>query len=508
MRYKGMRKIGYIFSLATLLFLKTQPIQAFQPDSLFADRLKIIEKNIPYQLTEELQNAINRKMFTNQTESELILTRSIAYLPLIEKELWQNDLPSEFKYIPIAMSGMDPTCITYNGGSGIWGLQYIIAKRYGLLINEIVDERRDQIKSTCVSIHYIQDLQKNYGNWALTLLSFITSQSDVNSAICRSGNSSDIGKIYEYITNKQKNLFIEFIASAYLLNYYEAYGIEKKQPEFEWANCNSYPVETSISFVDLSTYLGIPENTLKQANPTIRSKYIPGNKGYSIKIPTICGDKFSTYKPVEVITSIAGVQSTIVSTNEPIKNIITENNKESVNNLSTSIAVKPINNSNTNKAVTGSYQTQKSYYKVKTGDNLGKIADKYNVSVSSLKNWNGLRNDKIYIGQKICIHKKVWVANKTTEVNTDKTIDSDKVNKTTIIDNKTDKIITDTKTSTDIKTTKTTTTILWITYKVKSGDTLWKIANKYGVTVDQIKNNNNLTCDKISIGQVLNIKSK
>lgn len=506
-----------MFCLLGLMILNIKPLLAFQPDTVFSQRLKLIEKNIPYQLTEELQDAIYNKMFTEQSESELILTRSVAYLPLIEKELWQNNLPSEFKYIPVAMSGLDPTNITYNGGAGIWGLQYIISKKYGLQINEFEDERRDHLKSTCVSIQYIQDLQRNYGNWTLTLLAFITSPSDVNSAICRSGNSGDPWEIYEQMSNKQKGLFIEFIASAYLLNYYESHGMEKKQPEFEWANCTSFPVESNTGFADLAAYLGISESSLKQANPTFRSNYIPGNKGFSVRIPIQQASMYANYKPAEVL-NIAAVQNTSNQTGVTTTQV-TDHGAENVNTQTTTTnTVKPLVSS-TNKGLGGSYQTTKSYYKVKSGDNLGKIAGKYNCSVSSLKSWNGLKNDKIYVGQKICIHKKVWVANKevtsTTQNNTDteKNIDTD--TKTT--DQSTDKT-TNTEVKTQITTPKTevktntdnsTTTVkAWVTYKVQKGDTLWKIATKHNVSVDEVRNNNNLSGDKIIVGQTLKIKSK
>jgi LysM repeat protein len=320
--------------------------------------------------------------------------------------------------------------------------------------------------------------------------------------------------------NKQKGLFIEFVASAYLLNYYDAHGIEKKQPDFEWANCNTYPVDANTSLADVSLYLGISETSLKQANPTIRSHYIPGNKGYFIRIPVAYADKFSTYKPAEIL-NLAAVQNqsttnpTVVNTNNT-PNVVTDHG-------SGNVSVPVVKTTETKS--TGSYQTQKSYYKVKSGDNLGKIAGKYHVTVSSIKSWNGLKNDKIYVGQKICIHKKVWVAAKTTEVkvdvtNTDNNTEVEKDNDLSIEADKTvianEKPEQKTTTNTEVKTnvvnnqttTNTTNPKSWVTYKVDKGDTLWKIATKHGVTVDDIRNNNNLSGDKIIVGQVLKIKSK
>jgi len=514
----GLKISGMFISTIVLMIAGMQSVWAFQPDTLFTKRLHLIEKNIPYQLTEELQQAINRKMYEEKSKSEMVLTRSIEFLPLIEKELWQNDLPSEFKYIPVAMSGLDPTGITYNGGAGIWGLQYLIGKKYGLLINEFEDERRDHIKSTCVSIRYIQDLQKNYGNWTLTLLSFITSPSDVNSAICRSGNSADPWKIYEHMSNKQKGLFIEFIASAYLLTYFESHGLEKKQPEYAWAKCNTYLVEQNTSFADLSAYLGVSEDIIKQANPTIRSHYIPGGKGLYIHVPMAHADKYLAYKPTD-LNSLAVVQnkvtqdgSTIVETNTNNTNQTVAVDNQNTNNTNV-VASKTSPNVNTKS--NGSYQVTKTYYKVKSGDNLGQIAGKYNVSVSSLKSWNGLKNDKIYVGQKICIQKKTWVASKTVEVVENTTNEKEVTNvtedktetKTDVVPEVKKEEVTKVTTKVETKTT-TNTTQTWVTYKVQKGDTLWKIATKHNVTLDQIRNNNNLTGDKIIIGQTLKIKSK
>lgn len=511
-----MKSIRHIIVVLGVIFASQQMASAFQPDTIMASRLKVIEKNIPYHLTQELQDAINRKVFSNKSESEMILTRSIEFLPFIEKELWQNDLPSEFKYLPVAMSNLDPTSITYNGGAGLWGLQYLIAKRYGLKVNEFEDERRDHLKSTCVSIHYLNDLHRMYGNWMLTLLSFITSPSDVNSAICRSGNSTDEWKIYESMTNKQKNLFIEFIASAYLLNYYDAHGLNKKQPDYEWANCYTYQVEQNISFAELATHLGVSENTLKQANPTIRSNYLPGNKGYIIRIPLQCTDKFCTYKPLEatdltIVANSPTINTTVVD-NTTKSNTSNSTNPNSTINSSNYFAVKTTNAPNTSNNSTGKYETKKSYYTVKSGDNLGKIAGKYHCTVSNLKSWNGLKSDKIYIGQKICIHKKVWVPAETkTETPTQTQVDPNGTsNNTTTIqpDVKTNNTETKTETKTVVPQSKTTTGKSWITHKVQKGDTLWKIASKYNVSLDDIRNNNNLSGDKIIIGQTLKIKTK
>ena len=100
-------------------------------------------------------------------------------------------------------------------------------------------------------------------------------------------------------------------------------------------------------------------------------------------------------------------------------------------------------------------------YTVKAGDSLWKIANQFGLTVAELKNLNGLNSDNLSIGQVL----KVSNSNGSSNNNSDNT------------------------------------------YTVKSGDSLWKIANQYGVTVNELKGLNNLTNDSLSIGQVLKIPS-
>jgi LysM repeat protein/lysophospholipase L1-like esterase len=123
-------------------------------------------------------------------------------------------------------------------------------------------------------------------------------------------------------------------------------------------------------------------------------------------------------------------------------------------------------------------------YTIQSGDVLGSIAARYNVSVSDLKRWNGLGSDNIRAGDKLVIYsgeKKVVSSQKpTTRTNQAKTTSSNGISKYS-----------------GLKTT---------VHVVKSGDTLWDIAQRYGVSVDNIKKINKLSSDKLDVGQRIIIK--
>jgi LysM repeat protein len=145
-------------------------------------------------------------------------------------------------------------------------------------------------------------------------------------------------------------------------------------------------------------------------------------------------------------------------------------------------------NNNSNKTVNANTNVTvgngtKTYYVVKSGDVLGGIAGRFGVSVNDLKRWNGLNGNLIRIGDKLIIYSGTATVKTQTNNNSNQQTNNKKTNN----NNKFDKIKS-------------------IIHVVKSGDTLWGIAQKYGIGVDQIKKKNNLSSNKLDIGQRIIIK--
>jgi LysM repeat protein len=142
------------------------------------------------------------------------------------------------------------------------------------------------------------------------------------------------------------------------------------------------------------------------------------------------------------------------------------------NNTTTSTNNTTTNNSTANSNTTSNTSSVASYTVV-GGDYLGKIANKYGVTVAQLKAWNNLSSDLILVGQKL----KVQATNSTTTTTTPS--------------------VTTTKPSSNSTATKT--------YQVARGDSLWKIAQANGLSVNALKAMNQLSSDIILIGQTLKL---
>ena len=167
-------------------------------------------------------------------------------------------------------------------------------------------------------------------------------------------------------------------------------------------------------------------------------------------------------------------------------------------------------------------------YKVVKGDNLGKIARQFGVSVSDLRSWNKLKNDNLRIGQVLIVSGYAAGASKgaasapkaSSSGSKEKKQEAKKEEpkKEEAKEEKEDEVKEEGKEEVkeeakeekkeEAKPEKKQEPKKdeYITYKVKKGDTLYKIARDHGCSVDDLKSWNKLTSNNLSVGQKLKIR--
>lgn len=148
-------------------------------------------------------------------------------------------------------------------------------------------------------------------------------------------------------------------------------------------------------------------------------------------------------------------------------------------------------------------------YTVKKGDSLWKIANKYNTTVEKLKSANNLKTNTLSVGQKLVI-PSISVSPEVSDTYIVQKGDSlwsiaNKFNMTVSelknLNNLTNNLLS----IGQVLKIKDSSNNGKITYTVQKGDSLWVIANKYGITTEELKSYNNLKSNLLSIGQVLKI---
>ncbi len=470
-----------------LTHAKVYPIQ--EVDSIIYHRLKKVEKNFPLDVRDGVESLIKDKMYQNREESQRILARVTEVLPIIEKELWSKGLPSDCKYIPLALSGLDPGYIGKNGGSGIWQLQYISAIRYGLAVNEWKDERRDIQRSTAAAIEHLIFLQKLYNHWGLTALAFFSSPAEVNAAIKRNNGISEFWAVYEKTELNTQYLYQNLIAMIYLVNYYRDYDMSPKstsEPDLIWVKAKN----KAIKLTNLAAWLNVPSEQFLRWNAVYRLGIVPPDTNYQICIPK---EKQILYeKYIEVEEQFIKPNAEIPKEKEQNTDQIKEKNTGEITKQPVIDETKELHK------VKEIYTEQKTFYTVVKGDNLGKIAQKYHVSLDDLRAWNKIKGDRIYVGQKLVIIKKKKVAVSAEQPKTEEKPNIEEKPNTKEKP----------KTTEDKKSTSENAAGEWITYKVKSGDTVYGIASRFGVSQETIIKNNGIKKNLIHPGQILKIKRK
>ena len=258
------------------------------------------------------------------------------------------------------------------------------------------------------------------------------------------------------------------------------------EPDLVWVKAKNKPVK----LINLAAWLNVPADQFMRWNAVYRLGVVPADTNYQICIPT---DKRSLYN------NYTEAEDQLIKPNMEIPKEM-EQNPDPIKEKNTGETTKQPVNAETKDVheVKATYTEQKTFYTVVKGDNLGKIAQKFQVSLNDLRAWNKIKGDYIYVGQKLVIIKKKKV---TVPAEQPKTEDKPKVEEKPKTQEKP-------KTIEEQKPASGNSAGEWITYKVKSGDTVYGIASRFGISQETLIKNNGIKNNLIHPGQVLKIKRK
>ena len=384
-----------------------------------------------------------------------VLGLSSYYFPIFEDILIRYGLPQELKYMAIIESMLNPVATSRAGARGIWQFMYQTGVGYGLEINSFVDERLDVEKAVEAAARYLRDAYKTFGDWALAISSYNCGAGNVSKAIRRADGKRDFWSIYEYLPKETRGYVPAFVGAMYAMTYYREYGIVPLQTGMP-VQTDTFVIRHNLHFDQIEAVVGVPKADLQNLNPQYVNDIIPGNNHpYVLKLPYNWTGSFLDANR----DSLYAFKADSLLSGKVLKD-----------SGSTGRSGK-----STGKGTSGQ---QRIAYKVKSGDFLGKIASKYGVTINQLKSWNNLRSNSIQIGQTLYIYKNGGPTISQGSTGGSKSSGS----------------------SSSGSKSKA------VIYTVKSGDSLYKIAQKYpGVSDDNIKAANGLKSDAIRAGQKLTI---
>ncbi len=140
----------------------------------------------------------------------------MPYFNLIDNIFTQYGLPKELKYLAVIESSLKPSCTSWVGAAGPWQFMPYTARDYGLVMNGMIDERRDYFKSTHAAARYLLQLYKMTKDWLLVIAAYNGGPGRVFSAIKKSG-SRNFWDLQYYLPEESRNHVKKFIATHYIM---------------------------------------------------------------------------------------------------------------------------------------------------------------------------------------------------------------------------------------------------------------------------------------------------
>lgn len=416
-------------------------IPADATPELIADRLHCLERTIPLEYNSKVQAFINYFTVRDREYTRSMLRRKDLYFPLFERKLKEYNLPDELKYLSIIESALNPKATSGVHAVGLWQFMSGTGRYLGLQCGWSIDERMDPEKSTDAACRYLSQLYSIFHDWPMALAAYNSGPGTVLRAIRRSGHKRTFWEVYNHLPRETRSYVPQFIAMVYAINYANEHNIHEDARE-TIIPYDTLAVSNFFHFEIFSKLTNTCAEDLQALNPSMKRNAVPyDGETHVIKIP------------------------------KASKEILMSNRKAILDSAATG---KKEWEEQAKKMSDYTYGREQTVYYVRSGDALSLIAQRFGVSVTHLKEWNHLRSNNIRIGQRLT----VWVLPRA-------------------------------KTSTASRVAPRPSSPLVVdpaikTYIVQPGDTLWDISKKLpGITVEKIKDLNNLKGNQLKPGQKL-----
>jgi membrane-bound lytic murein transglycosylase D len=376
---------------------------------------------IPVVMNSHVQRAL--RLFKG-TEREPFLdaySRSGRYRPAILRALREAGLPEELSWLPLIESGFKIRALSRARALGLWQFIASTGYKFGLKRDRWVDERMDPERSTRAAIAYLKELHQIFGDWTTVLAAYNCGEGTVLKRIRdqRVNYLDDFWDLYGELPRETAFYVPKFLAALHILNDPEAHGFGLP-PVDEEIETEKVIVDKQIHLKRMATHLGISYEALKDLNPALRHNATPP-RPYALKVPE-------------------GKGAVLISELDQIP----------VWRPPVSAYVK---------------------HRVRRGESLSVIAERYRTSVRAIMALNRLKSPHfIRAGWRL----KIPTRRRSASLEgASSPISASKVKGKTA------------------------------EYVVQKGDSLWKIANRFGTTTKAIQSLNQLNDTQLRTGQVL-----
>lgn len=483
------------------------------------EEIKNTHSDLPLMMTDEVAGYI--AYFSGHGRGVFVraLARSGRYRDMMLPILAKEGIPQDLIYLAQSESGFHPLAVSRVGARGIWQFMASRGRGYGLHHNMWVDDRQDPEKSTRAAARHLKELYQQFGDWYLAMAAYDSGPGTVQAAVKRTGYA-DFWELYHrnVLPKETKNYVPIILAVTIMAKNPSQYGLDdvvmEKPLQYDTVTID-YPVDLRLVAETVNSTV----SDLQDLNPSLLRMTTPREGKFDLHLPVGTKDQYQTViatippdmrlwwryhtvHPGDTLASLAREYHTTA------KSISEKNHLDGAELETDAKLIIPVAPGKHPTSDTATYARRITRYKVHKGDTVESVAENFGISAQQLRRWNGLRGSSLAGRRVLALHLPISPSAHETEVASSR---SRTKRKTTTPKSKTD---TDNETasakapatkSSEVERLKTDTSeIAVVHHKVRTGETLYSIANAYRTTVEALKRDNRNVA-VIRPGMILNV---
>lgn len=235
----------------------------------------------------EVRERLDRELTVNaywQSSTIILLKRAHRFLPTIEKILKEEGIPDDFKYLCMAESSLDDV-VSPSGAAGFWQFMKTTGIRYGLNINNDIDERYNLEKATHAACAYLRDAKALTGSWTAAAAGYNMGTNGIVNQLSKQKDSSYYNL---WLNNETSRYVLRIVALKAIYEHPKDFGFylteEDLYPPYSY---KTVQVDSSVDWIDFAQQQNTNYKMLREYNPWIRDNnlYNKSKQIYEVKIP-------------------------------------------------------------------------------------------------------------------------------------------------------------------------------------------------------------------------------
>ena len=380
--------------------------------------IKAVQSDLPLVSNDYVDGVLT--YFQNRARGyiTIVLRRLGVYQPIISEALRKEGVPQDLIYLAAGESAFNPYAVSRTGAKGIWQFMPGTGLLYGLKKDRWVDDREDPTKSTQAAAHHLKDLYQTFGDWFLAMAAYDSGPLTVQRAIERTGYADfwSLRRLHALPTETENYVPI-FLAIALIAKDPKAYGFDVQPDPPLAADPVAVTVPTDLRLA--AQLVDRPVEELIRLNPSLlRWTTPPSGSPFTLMLPQGTKDLFEqriaaipedkriwwrAYKVEEgeTVSSIAKKLRVSPVALRQANRLNDDSTLEQGARLVVPLA--PGSESSLARVHEKTGPRHVVQYRVRAGDTLDLIADRFDVTPYEIRHWNGLRTSRLTAGKPLRI---------------------------------------------------------------------------------------------------------